>query len=118
MVSLFPAVTIVRSRPISIFSFIEICFLFVATAFLLLYFTFPIFVLLFPLFCVIGDDGRVSTPSGSGGLWSTPFALDVYLYSYKDYLDTERLDAIPSNGDAETVYDARNGLDRETELGA
>lgn len=59
-----------------------------------------------------------SMPCMSGGLHSALLMLDVYLHKYKDYMDTERFDAILSNGDAETIYDVRNGFDRDTALGA
>lgn len=58
------------------------------------------------------------TPSCSGFLRYMPSALDVYLHYYKDYLEMERFNAMPSNGDAETVYNARNGLYGDTALGA
>lgn len=59
-----------------------------------------------------------STPSGSGGLWYAAFGLNVYLQEYKDYPGKDCLRVMPSNGDAETVYVARNSFDRDTTLGA
>lgn len=59
-----------------------------------------------------------STPSVSDGFQYEIFGLDVHLQDYKDLLDTERFGVLPSNGDAKTVYDALNGLDRVTVLDA
>lgn len=59
-----------------------------------------------------------STSSWSGRLRYAPFALDVCLNHYKDYLETGRFNAMISNSDVKKVYDARNGLDRDTALKA
>lgn len=58
------------------------------------------------------------TLSESGGFWYVSFSLDVYLCEYKGVLYTERLAAMLLNDAAETFYDAGNGLDRDTALGA
>lgn len=55
-----------------------------------------------------------STPSVFADLLYAQFGLDVYLDHYKKCLDMVRFEDMPSNSDAETVYDARNGIDRET----
>lgn len=59
-----------------------------------------------------------STSSASCGLRYASFGLDVYPDYHKDYLNTERFETMPSNGDRKTVYDTRNGLDRDTALSA
>lgn len=59
-----------------------------------------------------------STLSRSGGLRYVPFALDVYLREYKDYLNTDCFDAISLKGDVETIYKSRNGFDCDTAPGA
>lgn len=53
-----------------------------------------------------------NTPSVSGGLQYAPSALDVCLEDYTASLDTKRIIATTVKGDAETMYDAGNGLDR------
>lgn len=58
----------------------------------------------------------MSTPYRSGDLRSTPFALNVYLHEYDDYLDTEPFDAMPQRGVAETIKYSRNVIDRHTAL--
>lgn len=40
----------------------------------------------------------------------------MYHHDYEDYLDIERSNKVPSNGEAETVYDARNRSDCDTAL--
>lgn len=57
-----------------------------------------------------------SIPSRSGGMRYAPLALDVYLHDNKNYLVTECLNNLPSNGDAAPVHDARTGHDRNTAL--
>lgn len=57
-----------------------------------------------------------STPSRSDGLCWAPFTLDVYHYEHKNYLDTEKHEAMPSNGDSERIYDTHNGLGGDTAL--
>lgn len=59
-----------------------------------------------------------STPSRLGGICYAPISLDVYLCDYKYFLDTQRFEAMPSNGDAETIYGVCNGADFNTALGA
>lgn len=44
------------------------------------------------------------------------FLLDVYLRDYKYFLGTNQFAEIPSNCDVETIYSARNGLDRDKAL--
>lgn len=59
-----------------------------------------------------------SALSRSGVLRYALFSVDVYLCEYKGFLYTERILAMPSNGDAKTIYDARNRYDPDTALGA
>lgn len=59
-----------------------------------------------------------SKPFWSVGLRYALFGLDVYLHGNKNYLDTERFYTTPSNGDAEVIYNACNGLHRYAIHGA
>lgn len=85
-----------------------------------MFFTFPVLVSWFSFifFSVMPMSSGASTPSRSGGLRYVPFTLDVFLSECKDYLETSRLDAMPSNGDAKTIYNTRNGFDRDMASGA
>lgn len=58
-----------------------------------------------------------SISSKSGGLRYALSTLAMYLHDFKDYLDTEWFDVMPSNGDMETIYDTRNGFDFDKALG-
>lgn len=60
----------------------------------------------------------VSIPSRSRGFCYALFTLDVHPKEYKDFLNTRRSNAMPSNGDVETGYSARDGFDRDTGLGS
>lgn len=57
-----------------------------------------------------------SSLSVYGGLQYAHFRLDVYIQAYDDFLDRGRFSALPSNNNAEALYNTRNGLDRDTEL--
>lgn len=54
-----------------------------------------------------------STSSWSASSSYVLFDLDVSLYDYTGYRVIERLIAVSLNGDAETVHNARSGLDRD-----
>lgn len=103
----------------TIFSFIVLCFLLSKTAFL--FFLFNLFWFLLPCFSFSVSIAMwlgASTPSRSGGLRYVPFGLDFYFHNYKNFLDTERFDALLSSVEWWSFYNARNGLDRHTSLGA
>lgn len=67
---------------------------------------------------VIVNTSGASTLSMSGDLCYAPLLMDVYLRDYKDLRDTDRPAAIPWSEESETIYDSRNGFDRNTAPGA
>lgn len=75
------------------------------------------FLVIFSLFSRANTSG-MSNPSKSGGVRYAPFSLGIYLRKYRNFLDTEKFAPMPSNGEAENIHVARNGLDHDTALGA
>lgn len=109
MLSPFSGALSVQTRLACIFLFL-----------LLLAFHFGDSLLVFSFFSFIPLMANVSVtsvPSRSVGVCYAPFTLDVYLHEYEGFLYAERLDAMPFNGDAETMYDACNGSDCDTAFG-
>lgn len=60
----------------------------------------------------------LSTLSMSDGVRYAPFSFSVFVHDFKGYLNAERLGSIATSSEAETVYAARNGLHRDTSIGA
>lgn len=76
-----------------------------------------LFIFMYFSFAIANTLGE-SLPSSSSGLHYAPPWLNVYLRSYKDFLDTERYAEMPSNSDVETIYDTCKGLGSDTALHA
>lgn len=74
--------------------------------------------LAFHLYLLMKILSGASPLSASGGLRYAPFGMRLYLQNYKEYLDAELFGTMTLNGDVKTVYDARNGFNRDMALGA
>lgn len=53
-----------------------------------------------------------NNPSNVDRLGHAPFALEMYIREYKEYIDVERLGSMIPNGSTTTIYDTRGGVKR------
>lgn len=85
-------------------------------------FTFPeyfqIFVILTSIVPLDVIQSGTITRSSADSLDDACFTLDINICNYKGSIDAERLGAMPSNGIATFLYDARHDRNRKNDFGA